>query len=197
MSNTAKYTDHALHKIALEYCNHPSDMTAIGDEEIYDSSLGGYLGIRYPANITLDLKKVVSIKQISIKFMDPEDYITDKQTNERINLNKTPLYNQCYAFRLLHSLDGHLWSVLYDSTSTQQTHHKGWVWMLLDTHQKMRYFRIHAIHNPANSGFHIVRLRLFDAENPNLQRGTQIHKSKICEYESSDSTSNQTIEPIE
>lgn len=153
--------DYALGKIALEHCNHPEYMTQKGDRRPYGSSLNkrcknyGYLGVHHPANVTLDLGlgEDAPIKQISIKFMDPND-----------KLNRTPNKLQKYAFRLLCSDDMSQWRVLYDTTATSEPYRVGWMHFKFENNEalKMRYFRVHALHNPANSGFHIVRLHLFN-----------------------------------
>lgn len=150
-------TDYALGKIALEHCNHPEYMTHKGNRRPYGSSpknkYYGYLGVHHPANITLDLGLDAPVKQISIKFMDPND-----------KLNRSPNKLQKYAFRLLCSNDMSQWRVLHDTTTTGDPYQVGWVHFKFENNEAlgMRYFRIHALHNPANSGFHIVRLRLFD-----------------------------------
>lgn len=167
--------DYAKDKVAFELCNHPEFMTMEGDNEEYGTSIGdkyGYLGIHHPANITLDLlpnlgrdeKGTVGVRQISIKFMHPNDA-----------LNRSPKEGQQYAFRLLCSEDGNLWKVLFDSTNTEKQYRVGWVHIIFRDKedpnevnsgvQNMRYFRIHALHNPVSSGFHVVRLRLFNIEN--------------------------------
>lgn len=152
-------TDYAFGKIALEHCNHPEYMTQKGDRRPYGSTLKkrskyyGYLGVHHPANITLDLGLDASVKQISIKFMDPKD-----------KLNRSPNKMQKYAFRLLCSNDMSQWRVLYDTTATKDPYRVGWMHFKFENNEAlgMRYFRVHALHNPANSGFHIVRLRLFN-----------------------------------
>ena len=154
-----KCIDYAFGKVALEHCNHPEYMTQKGDRRPYGSSLKkrskyyGYLGVHHPANITLDLGLDASVKQISIKFMDPKD-----------KLNRTPNKLQKYAFRLLCSNDMSQWRVLYDTTTTSDPYRVGWVHFKFENNEAlgMRYFRVHALHNPANSGFHIVRLHLFN-----------------------------------
>ena len=90
------------------------------------------------------------------------------------SLNLTPMKGQEYAFRLLCSEDGRMWRVLYDSTNTDTPYRVGWSHFIFrDSEalevansgaQRMRYFRVHALHNPVSSGFHVVRLRLFGAE---------------------------------
>lgn len=180
-SSERSVVDYALGKIALEHCNHPEYMTMEGDEKDYGTNIPdyGYLGIHHPSNITLDLGSEVSVQQISIKFMDPND-----------EKNKKPNKEQCYAFRLLCSNDMLRWQVLYDSTATDRPYRIGWIHLILCYDVKMRYFRVHALHNPANSGFHIVRLRLFNIVNESVPTGEKIElsDSKECEYEVNDTT---------
>ena len=186
--------DYAAGKIALELCNHPQYMTADGDELEYGTIIDnyGYLGIHHPSNITLDLTQTnstVGIRQISIKFMDPED-----------DLNLTKIKGQKYAYRILCSDDGKNWKVLYDTTSTLDCYHTGWVHFLfrsdseeIDTCsswcQQMRYFRIHALQNPANSGFHVVRLRIFNIEK-SMPKGKEILllQNESYDFEVNDTT---------
>ncbi len=179
--------DYAAGKIAFELCNHPEYMTQEGDAMAYGVNLEepGYLGIHHPAHITLDLlpelgrqteaaaKSTVGVKQVSVKFMDPKD-----------PLNKSPKDGQQYAFRLLSSVDGERWQVLYDSTATDNPYRVGWqhfVFRSAATSEapqsetlQMRYFRIHALHNPITSGFQVVRLRLFNVENNDMPQGEKI-----------------------
>ena len=183
-------TDYAFGKIALEHCNHPEYMTQKGDRRPYGSTLKkrskyyGYLGVHHPANITLDLGWEAPVKQISIKFMDPKD-----------KLNRSPNKMQKYAFRLLCSNDMSRWRVLYDTTSTEDPYRVGWMHFKFENNEAlgMRYFRVHALHNPANSGFHIVRLRLFDGCTTRVlhQEKTTILPSPLnggCEFEINDTT---------
>ena len=157
--------DLALGKNVLEFCNHPHHMTEEGDNMDYNTLTGGYLGIHHPSFITLDLEKVVAIKQISMKLIDWDD---DCNKSEPRNTK------QHYAYRLLYSEDKLTWTILYDTTATDKVYRRGWQWGVFDQPIRMRYFRIHALHNPANSGFHVVRLRLFDEENPTLQIGDRL-----------------------
>lgn len=157
--------DLALGKNVLEFCNHPHYMTAEGDSMDYNTLTGGYLGIHHPSFITLDLEKGVDVKQVSIKLIDWED---------KCNKSGTKNVKQHYAYRLLCSEDKLVWTVLYDTTATDKVYRRGWQWGVFDQPIKMRYFRIHALHNPANSGFHVVRLRLFDEVNPALQLGDKL-----------------------
>lgn len=172
--------DFAAGKPAMEFCNHPLDMTKPGDELPYDSVNGGYLGIHHPANITVDLEAICSVKQVSIKFFDCDDPLC-KQSDTKYH---------SYAFRLLCSEDGQRWSVIYDSTaqSDGRRYVKGWVYGVFDKPQAMRYFRIHALHNPSSSGFHVVRLRLLDVEDPALKRGQEIVFPVYRDIELGDST---------
>lgn len=62
--------DLALKKPVLEFCNHPEQLTAEGNDREYDAINGGYLGIHHPAFITVDLEKTVEVKQISMKLYD-------------------------------------------------------------------------------------------------------------------------------
>lgn len=158
--------DLALGKNVLEFCNHPHHMTAGGDSMDYNALTGGYLGIHHPSFITLDLEECVDVRQVSIKFIDWED---------ECNISGTNNVKQHYAYRLLCSEDKLVWTVLYDTTVTNKVYRRGWQWGVFEQPIRMRYFRIHALHNPANSGFHVVRLRLFDEENPVLQVGDHLH----------------------
>lgn len=45
---------------------------------------------------------------------------------------------------------------------------------MFDEPVRMRYFRIHALHNPANSGFHVVRLRLYNKEYDKMKLGEKM-----------------------
>ncbi|MBQ7856174.1 MAG: hypothetical protein IJ348_03530 [Alistipes sp.] len=204
--------DYALGKIAFELCNHPHYMTSEGDTKPYGTRIDeyGYLGIHHPANITLDLTpadeyvgalqlscnkedenviKLAKIRQISIKVMDPGD-----------ELNKSPMEGQQYAFRLLCSEDGERWKILFDTTETECPYRRGWMHFKLRATEKdatpnsgvvtMRYFRIHALHNPVSSGFHVVRLRLFNFEREDMPAGEEIilPTSGYHEYEDNDTT---------
>lgn len=175
-----EYKDFALAKHVLEFCNHPLDMTKPGDDLPYDSVNGGYLGIHHPANITVDLEKICDVKQVSIKFFDCDDPLC-RHSDTTFHL---------YAFRLLSSEDGIRWNVLYDSTKQQESKRyvKGWIYGVFEHSQTMRYFRIHALHNPSSSGFHVVRLRLLDRECDSLKRGESITFSDIRDVEVGDST---------
>ena len=104
--------------------------------------------------------------------------------------NKKPNKEQCYAFRLLCSNDMLQWQILYDSTATDKPYRIGWFHLRLEENVTMRFFRVHALHNPANSGFHIVRLRLFNIENKTVP-DSEIIESLVpneCEYEVNDTT---------
>lgn len=173
--------DLALKKPVLEFCNHPEQLTAEGNDLEYDAINGGYLGIHHPAFITVDLEKEVEVKQISMKLYD---------SAETLNKTKVPKkqagnYSSRYAFRLLCSTDMESWKVLYDTTKAtepygdkaagnRKTYRKGWQWAVFDEPVRMRYFRIHALHNPANSGFHVVRLRLYDKEYDKMKLGEKM-----------------------
>ena len=173
--------DLALKKPVLEFCNHPEQLTAEGNDLEYDAINGGYLGIHHPAFITVDLEKTVEVKQISMKLYD---------SAETLNKTKVPKkqagnYSSRYAFRLLCSTDMESWKVLYDTTKAtepygdkaagnRKTYRKGWQWAVFDEPVRMRYFRIHALHNPANSGFHVVRLRLYDKEYDKMKLGEKM-----------------------
>jgi len=172
--------DFAAGKPAMEFCNHPLDMTKPGDDLPYDSVNGGYLGIHHPANITIDLEQICSVKQVSLKFFDCEDPLCMQSDTK---------YHS-YAFRLLCSEDGVKWTVLYDSTSQSQDKRyvKGWVYGVFSEPQNMRYFRVHALHNPSSSGFHVVRLRLLDEEDAALKRGEEIRFASVRDVEIGDST---------
>lgn len=176
----ADYIDFALEKPVMEFCNHPKDMTRPGDNLPYDSVTGGYLGIHHPANITVDLENICKVKQVAIKFFDCEDSLC-KQSDTKCHM---------YAFRLLCSEDAEKWTVLYDSTtqSDKKRYVKGWVHGVFEKEKSMRYFRIHALHNPSSSGFHVVRLRLLDQEDDSLKRGQEIVFSSDCDVETGDST---------
>lgn len=183
--------DYASGKVALEYCNHPEYMTKEYDYLPYGTTLEeyGYLGIHHPANITLDLSplqegenvtqegdancgQTVLVKQISIKFMDPDD-----------PLNLSPSPEQRYAFRLLCSDDMVQWTVLYDTTTTENQYRVGWQHFINLNGFSMRYFRVHALHNPASSGFHIVRLRLYNEERIYNPEGKKFDLSSTGVYE--------------
>lgn len=173
--------DLALKKPVLEFCNHPEQLTAEGNDLEYDAINGGYLGIHHPAFITVDLEKEVEVKQISMKLYD---------SAETLNKTKVPKkqagnYSSRYAFRLLCSTDMESWKVLYDTTKAtepygdkaagnRKTYRKGWQWAVFNEPVRMRYFRIHALHNPANSGFHVVRLRLYDKEYDKMKLGEKM-----------------------
>lgn len=177
----SQYIDFALGKAAMEFCNHPLDMTKPGDDLPYDSVNGGYLGIHHPANITVDLEQLCPVRQVSIKFFDCED--------ELCKHSDTSFHE--YAFRLLCSEDGVRWKVLYDSTASghgAKRYVKGWLYGVFEQPESMRFFRIHALHNPSSSGFHVVRLRLLDREWPDLKRGDRIYFSSVKDIEVGDST---------
>ena len=182
-NNEPIYIDYAAGKVALELSNHPEFMTAEGNCNTYHNREGGYLGIHHPANVTIDLEEEVEVKQLFIKFMDPND-----------PLNLTPMDKQSYAFRLLSSVDGERWQLLFESFTTDKPYRVGWVYGTLPDNHKMRYFRVHALDNPASSGFHIVRLRLYNLENPelveelSLTEDNRIELAKTYEVEVGDST---------
>lgn len=168
------YVDYAAGKVALELSNHPEFMTAEDNCNTYHNRVGGYLGIHHPANVTIDLEEEVEVKQIFIKFMDPND-----------PLNLTPMEGQSYAFRLLSSVDGERWQLLYESFTTDKPYRVGWVYGTLPENHKMRYFRVHALDNPASSGFHIVRLRLYNQENPELVSELALTEDNLIELATS------------
>lgn len=173
--------DLALKKPVLEFCNHPEQLTAEGNDLEYDAINGGYLGIHHPAFITVDLEKTVEVKQISMKLYDSAETLNKTKVPEKQAGN----YSSRYAFRLLCSTDMESWKVLYDTTKAtepygdkaagnRKTYRKGWQWAVFDEPARMRYFRIHALHNPANSGFHVVRLRLYDKEYDKMKLGEKM-----------------------
>lgn len=185
-------TDCALGKPVLEFCNHPEQITAAGDDLEYGARKGGYLGIHHPAFVTVDMEREVEIKQISMKLFDYEDSLSNK-VGESLRSN----HQSRYAFRLLCSLDMKSWKVLYDTTRAREEYgdaqhggrmlyRKGWQHAVLEQAEPMRYFRIHALHNPANSGFHVVRLRLLDGECPRLQKGQRMTLQTNGEMENKD-----------
>lgn len=186
IASEKKAVDFAKGKNVMEFCNHPKSLTAEGDDLTYDSIRGGYLGIHHPAFITIDLEDVVEVKQLSIKLFDVDDNCNESEgkTKAKHEICKScdKIKSNVYAYRLLCSEDKHTWTVLYDTTKMQEdygdeqhnrlkVYRKGWQWAVFQTPMKMKYFRIHALHNPANSGFHVVRVRLFDRENTALQLG--------------------------
>ena len=173
--------DLALKKPVLEFCNHPEQLTAEGDELEYDAPKGGYLGIHHPAFITVDMEKEVKVKQISMKLYDSAETLNKTKVPEKQAGN----YSSRYAFRLLCSTDMESWKVLYDTTKAiepygdkaagnRKPYRKGWQWAVFDEPVRMRYFRIHALHNPANSGFHVVRLRLYNKEYDKMKLGEKM-----------------------
>lgn len=173
--------DLALKKPVLEFCNHPEQLTAEGDELEYDATKGGYLGIHHPAFITVDMEKEVKVKQISMKLYDSAETLNKTKVPEKQAGN----YSSRYAFRLLCSTDMESWKVLYDTTKAiepygdkaagnRKPYRKGWQWAVFDEPVRMRYFRIHALHNPANSGFHVVRLRLYNKEYDKMKQGEKM-----------------------
>lgn len=173
--------DLALKKPVLEFCNHPEQLTAEGDELEYDATKGGYLGIHHPAFITVDMEKEVKVKQISMKLYDSAETLNKTKVPEKQAGN----YSSRYAFRLLCSTDMESWKVLYDTTKAiepygdkaagnRKPYRKGWQWAVFDEPVRMRYFRIHALHNPANSGFHVVRLRLYNKEYDKMKLGEKM-----------------------
>ena len=173
--------DLALKKTVLEFCNHPEQLTAEGDELEYDATKGGYLGIHHPAFITVDMEKEVKVKQISMKLYDSAETLNKTKVPEKQAGN----YSSRYAFRLLCSTDMESWKVLYDTTKAiepygdkaadnRKPYRKGWQWAVFDEPVRMRYFRIHALHNPANSGFHVVRLRLYNKEYDKMKLGEKM-----------------------
>lgn len=176
-----KVVDLALKKPVLEFCNHPEQLTAEGNEKEYDAVNGGYLGIHHPAFITVDLEEPVNVKQISMKLYDSDDPLNKTIIPKNQDMN----YCNRYAFRLLCSEDMISWKVLYDTTKAtepygekdagnRKPYRKGWQWAVFETPVRMRYFRIHAMHNPANSGFHVVRLRLYDSEFDEMKLGEKM-----------------------
>ncbi len=173
--------DLALKKPVLEFCNHPEQLTAEGDELEYDATKGGYLGIHHPAFITVDMEKEVKVKQISMKLYDSAETLNKTKVPEKQAGN----YSSRYAFRLLCSTDMESWKVLYDTTKAiepygdkaacnRKPYRKGCQWAVFDEPVRMRYFRIHALHNPANSGFHVVRLRLYNKEYDKMKLGEKM-----------------------
>lgn len=173
--------DLALKKPVLEFCNHPEQLTAEGDNLEYDATKGGYLGIHHPAFITVDMEKEVEVKQISMKLYDSDEALNKTKVPEKQAGN----YSSRYAFRLLCSTDMESWKVLYDTTKAtepygdkaagnRKPYRKGWQWAVFDEPVRMRYFRIHALHNPANSGFHVVRLRLYNKEYDKMKLGEKM-----------------------
>lgn len=173
--------DLALKKPVLEFCNHPEQLTAEGNELEYDATKGGYLGIHHPAFITVDMEKEVKVKQISMKLYDSDETLNKTKVPEKQAGN----YSSRYAFRLLCSTDMESWKVLYDTTratepygdkaaGNRKPYRKGWQWAVFDEPVRMRYFRIHALHNPANSGFHVVRLRLYNKEYDKMKLGEKM-----------------------
>lgn len=173
--------DLALKKPVLEFCNHPEQLTAEGNDLEYDATKGGYLGIHHPAFITVDMEKEVEVKQISMKLYDSDEALNKTKVPEKQAGN----YSSRYAFRLLCSTDMESWKVLYDTTKAtepygdkaagnRKPYRKGWQWAVFDEPVRMRYFRIHALHNPANSGFHVVRLRLYNKEYDKMKLGEKM-----------------------
>ena len=73
--------------------------------------------------------------------------------------------DQIYAYRLLCSEDAEIWKVIYDTADDNTKYKKGWQTFKLDKPVDARYIRIHAIHNKKNSGFHVVRLHVFQQKN--------------------------------
>ena len=182
--------DLALKKPVLEFCNHPEQLTAEGNDREYDAINGGYLGIHHPAFITVDLEKTVEVKQISMKLYD----CTDSLNKTVIPPNQDENYRNRYAFRLLCSEDMISWTVLYDTTKAEEPYGDKAAgnrkpyrtvcpWAVFGKPVRMRYFRIHAMHNPANSGFHVVRLRLYDKEHDKMKLGEKMTLQTVNEIE--------------
>ncbi len=132
----------------LEFCNHPEEMFKA---TVYDGKTG-YCGIHTPAFITVDLFKIVPIREISFllwDYRDPMNHDPDKERKERMK----------YAYRLLVSSDRVCWSVVDDSLCEFR---RGWQLFTFEQSVSARYVRIHALANRMNSGFHVVRIHVCD-----------------------------------
>lgn len=149
--------DLALGKPVLELCNHPQYLTDEIDE--YggnDRERPGYLGTHWPTFVTVDLLREENVGAICFKLWDWEDSF-NKDPNKSANKDMR------YAYRILVSVDRISWIVLFDCADARDVDdkfRKGWQCFSFSP-RPIRYVRIHCLRNCKNTGFHIVKLKVF------------------------------------
>lgn len=140
----------------MELCNHPEFLTD-GTEDYggNDKERPGYLGIHWPAFITVDLGRPQTVGAVCFKLWDWDDPLNKAPWSEE---NKKMLY----AYRLLVSEDRQKWKVLHDCAELgeESRFRRGWQRFSFQP-ETVRFIRIHCLRNLRNSGFHIVKLRAF------------------------------------
>lgn len=163
--------DYAYNASVLEYCNHPELM--LDDGVPYYNHKTGYCGIHWPAFVTLDLKSIHSIGEISFLLWDYQDTYNYSPEKDKMNDMK-------YAYRLLISEDMKTWSVVHD---TESRHVKGWQYFRFTNKISAQYVRIHALHNERNSGFHIVKIHVLSDTTTKDEQG-DVHEITNTKFES-------------
>lgn len=149
MKNVSREKNIALHKKILEKnCETPEQMTD-GDCENYTLKKG-FCQTLCPNDLTIDLETIYDIGCIRFLLFD------------NCGCGKRERSSRRYLYRLLTSIDGKSWNVLFD---TCRDGYNGWQEFHFIPRKKMRYIRIHALNNTRNEYFHIVQLEAYENEN--------------------------------
>lgn len=158
----------AKNKKVFEYCNSPQFLT-IPNLDTFTTTDGtsGYCGTHWPAYLTIDLQDNYDIAYIRF-------FLWKHRSNP----------NNKYRYRLLLSADRTEWTVIYD---TRREHCNGWQEFKIEpVIKKIRYIRLHALHNLSNSGFCVAALQAFQKYD--------IEKIKKSHYIEIKNENNFTIE---
>lgn len=152
-----------INKKIIEKWNHPEILTN-GDFLEY-SGMSGFSYALWPETLTFDLE--ITHKIYCIRFL----------LWDNLGQGRTLRANRKYKYRLLTSVDGNVWSVHFD---TQKEGYNGWQQFVFENTLDVHYIKLHALHNDANSEFHIVEFQAFDCDPPVLNADIIVEKHFIA-----------------
>jgi hypothetical protein len=115
----------------------------------------GFAAFRWPSFLTVDLEEVCAVKVIRLLLWDG------------LGQKGGQLDKRLYEYRLLCSEDEKRWIVVHD-TGVEGT--IGWQEFRFQSPIRLRYVRIHGLHNTANDFFHVVEVEAHDEEPQPLTR---------------------------
>lgn len=159
-------TDLAENKPVLELCNHHEQLT----NPLFDGydGVSGYCGVHTPAYLTIDLEKPQDIGLIQFLLFD--SYVD----------NNHGYRERLYYYRILAARDQSCdkdnweWTVIYD---TGRVGRRNWQFIHIpEGLREVRYLRIHCMYSQKNTGFHIVRFRVYSPEDARQVSQAELHE---------------------
>lgn len=144
----------ALRRRILESTVIKAALATDGNSQSY-TGMEGFAGFRWPGFLTVDLDEVCTVKVIRLLLWDGLGQLGGL------------LDNRLYEYRLLCSEDQQHWIVVHD-TGAEGT--IGWQEFRFQSPIRLRYIRIHGLHNTANGFFHVVEIEAYDEEPQPLPR---------------------------